>query len=318
MPDKKLWLLLIVYVLALAACGTTPEPQAITQTPTTVEETVQPTEAATAAPPTLTLTPTDTPTPTLTPTVIYGPEPRAVEFQAEDGQVLQGTYYPSGKSPAPVIVLMHWARGDQGEWSAVARWLQNRGEGGSDQPGAEDWLNPAWFPEMPEDLSPAVFTFTFRGCEGGCAEYPAADWLLDARAAMDTASQLEGVDGDRVLAVGASIGADGAVDSCYWMNAAQGGTCLGAFALSPGSYLTVPYQDVVFELSAEDRARPVWCLFGKRDGGAAKTCRSGSQAQLMGWEHSDEHGLELITQAWEPSALDYLLQFLSSTLGSAN
>ena len=316
MPDKKLWLLLIVYVLALAACGTTPEPQAITQTPTTVEETVQPTEAATAAPPTLTLTPTDTPTPTLTPTVIYGPEPRAVEFQAEDGQVLQGTYYPSGKSPAPVIVLMHWARGDQGEWSAIARWLQNRGEGGSGQPGAEDWLNPAWFPEMPEDLSPAVFTFTFRGCEGGCAEYPAADWLLDARAAMDTASQLEGVDGDRVLAVGASIGADGAVDSCYWMNAAQGGTCLGAFALSPGSYLTVPYEDAAHELLKDDPVRVLWCLHSQRDGAAQKTCRSVPRAQVRELGPNDLHGMELITPASEPSVLDDLIQFLESSVGT--
>jgi dienelactone hydrolase len=60
---------------------------------------------------------------------------------------------------------------------------------------------------------------------------------LDAKAATDAASQLEGVDSHQVVAIGASIGADGAADSCFLHNT-QATTCVGALSLSPGNYLT--------------------------------------------------------------------------------
>jgi hypothetical protein len=316
MPKKGVLVIVMLCGLCLAACSSAAATPASSLTPTEIRETKVPTQTATAVPSTATPVPSATPTPSLTPTVIYSPEPRTVEFEAQDGQVLHGTYYPSSQSPAPVIVLMHWARGDQTEWTAVARWLQNRGAEGPDPDDGEDWLNPEWFPELPEDLAPAVFTFTFRSCQKNCTEYPAGDWLLDARAAMDTASRLEGVDRDQVLAVGASIGADGAVDGCYWMNAAGEGTCLGAFALSPGSYLTVPYEEAAQQLLEDEPVRSVWCLFGQRDEGAERSCSTVPQAQVVGWKYNGGHGLELIDPELEPSALDYLLQFIHTTLRS--
>jgi len=314
MLKKGLVLVLMLFGLGLAACGPAADTPASSLTPTEVRETELPADTPTPAPPTASPVPSATPTPSLTPTVIYPPEPRTVEFEARDGQVLHGTYYPSSQSPAPVIVLMHWARGDQTEWTAVARWLQNRGAEGSSPAGGEDWLNPEWFPELPQELAPAVFTFTFRSCEDSCSDFPAADWLLDARAAMDTASRLEGVDPDRVLAAGASIGADGAVDGCYWMNAAQEGTCLGAFALSPGSYLTVSYEDAAHELLKDQPARALWCLHTKRDKAALNSCRSVSGGEVVDFGPRDLHGLELINADLEPSALDHLIQFIESSL----
>lgn len=250
----------------------------------------------------------------MTPTVIYPPEPRDVTFEAEDGQRLQGVYYPSGESLAPVVVLMHWTRGDQSEWDAVARWLQNRGTLAGVSPGQQPWTNPGWFPAMPEPLAPAVFTFTFRGCDGGCSGFPSADWLLDARAAMEAASQLEGVDRHRVLAVGASIGADGAVDGCAWMNREHPGDCLGAFALSPGSYLTVPYPEAARELLGGDSPAELWCLFAERDNAARETCQSVPDANVVNYGYTDLHGFELITQDLDPDVLVKLVQFLEDSL----
>jgi hypothetical protein len=39
------------------------------------------------------------------------PEPQTVEFQAADGQVLHGFYYPAAVRPASLVVLMHWMPG---------------------------------------------------------------------------------------------------------------------------------------------------------------------------------------------------------------
>jgi len=316
MQQKLPFGIIILFTLILAACGTVGEPLP-TETP---RDTAVPTITPTPAPPTITptptitSTPTDTPTPTLTPTVIYSPEPREVEFEADDGQTLQGMYFPSDESPAPVIVLMHWSRGDQGEWDVIARWLQNRGLMEDVKAGGDPWLNPGWFPEMTDAVSPAVFTFTFRDCEGGCKSYPAGGWLRDARAAMHTASQLEGVDQNRVLAAGASIGADGAVNGCYWMNETQPGTCLGAFAISPGSYLTVAYEDAAHELLGDDPPRSLWCLFGKRDDAAQETCQSVPEATLVDYGFTPRHGMELITPELDAPVLSHLMRFVESSL----
>ena len=70
--------------------------------------------------PTAILPPTITSTPTITPTVILDPSPLEIEFFAEDGQVLSGVYFPADSNPAPLMILMHWARGDQEEWTEVA------------------------------------------------------------------------------------------------------------------------------------------------------------------------------------------------------
>ncbi len=314
MPRKGLFVFFILFSVALAGCA------AATELPPsdTPQDTVVPSDTPTPAPPTLTPTPTITPTPTLTPTptatptVIYPPEPREVTFEARDGQVLIGTYYPSDESPAPVIVLMHWASGDEQDWSVIARWLQNRGLTADLKSGGRPWLTPYWFPEMPDSLSPAVFTFTFRDCEGGCKRYPSAEWLLDARAAVDAASKLEGVDKNRVVAAGASIGADGAVDGCYWMNETLPGTCLGAFALSPGSYLTEPYDDAARELLKDDPPREVWCLYAKRDDAALETCPTVPDAKVIDYGLTDLHGMELITPEISPTVLEMLIEFLET------
>jgi len=290
-----------IHILQKAPTAETTETPADTKTPTTTPS------------PALTSTPTLTLTPSLTPTVILPPEPRSVEFTAEDGQKLTGTYYPAGDPTAPVLVLMHWAQGDQDSWTAVAGWVQDRGL----QPGGQGnkpWKRADWFPDFPEDLEIAVFTFNFRGCAGGCQGFPAAEWLLDARAAVKTASGLQGADPDRILTAGASIGADGAVDACSWWNQEGPGKCLGAFALSPGSFLTVPYDQAAQSILEGESEGLVYCLFARRDDAAWETCQSYPEAQNIDYGYVDKHGMELIAPELEHEPLIQMIEFLQTAL----
>jgi dienelactone hydrolase len=228
------------------------------------------------------------------------PDPQRIEFQAEDGQVLVGTYYPAAVNPAPLVVLMHWSRSDKSDWVAIAAWLQNRGQ--EVEPGDVPWLTPGWFPPMLEGQSFAVFAFTFRNCEGGCSSFARAGRLLDAKAAMRTASELDGVDPQRLATIGASIGADGAVDACE-----EG--CLGVLSLSPGSYLTVDYAGAV--AAVDGAGKPAWCLAAEGDRNSAQACESASGDRYrMEMYLGTDHGMELIKPDMEPNTLELVLEFL--------
>jgi dienelactone hydrolase len=293
-----LTLLAVLFVSAASGCacetGTEPFPTsgAVPSEPATVPEeskaTEQPTEAT-----------TDVPTPEGLPPL--PPDPQQVEFQAEDGQVLVGTYYPAAVNPAPLVVLMHWSRGNESDWVAIAAWLQNRGR--EVEPGDTPWLMPGWFPPMLEGQSFAVFAFTFRGCEGACSSSLDREGrLLDAKAAMRTAGELDGVDPQRLAAIGASIGSDGAVDAC-------GEGCLGALSLSPGSYLTVDYAEAV--AAVDGAGKPAWCLAAERDQDSAQACESasGDHYRMEIYPGSD-HGMQLIKPDAEPNTLELILEFL--------
>lgn len=321
---------MLVFALSLTACGAvTPEPVVAPTMIPTEEPTVAPSPTAAPAlpPPTATppppaatpLPPSPIP-PTATPELALAalpPEPQEITFQAEDGETLLGRYYPGATNPSPLVVLMHWAPGDAQEWEAIAPWLQNRGLAGAQAPAdaTKPWLDAAWFPVLPEGRSYAVFMFTFRGCEGGCRTFARAEWLLDAQAAMRAARDLEGIDPQRIVAVGASIGADGAADGCAWLNAQGEGTCLGAFSLSPGDYLTVPYAQAVADLGAGQSPRPAWCLYAVEDKASAAACQGAQGAAYRTVEYSGKaHGMQLIVPELQPSALSLLLEFLESVL----
>lgn len=315
-------------LIFVAACAA-PAPPAATQpsasTAADVEEpesaptTAVPTEFPTAEP---TSAPAETPAPeptapratelpTEAPDEPLPPQPQQVQFEASDGQALEGVYYPAASRPAPVVVLMHWAPGDASHWAEVAYWLQNRGLAGSASASAT-WLDASWFPPLPERASYAVFAFTFRGCGGGegCQTYAPEGWLLDAAAAFDVARGLEGVEPELAVAIGASIGSDAAVDSCDE-------SCRGAMALSPGSYLGVPFAEAVSALQEAQPPRPVWCLAAEGDGESAPTCgsASGDMYRPFIYDGSD-HGMMLIDPQVEPNVLELMLEFLDLTVGS--
>ena len=296
--------LLIGLVACASGPASAPEPEVQETSPTSAPEpTMAPTEADPTEPPPSEPRPTDTPAPTGPPALPA--EPQQIEFEAEDGQSLMGMYYPAAVSPADTVVLMHWAPGDQSEWVEIARWLQNRGEGGAaSDPAGATWLDPSWFPPVPEHLSFAVFTFTFRGCDGGCSSFQPEGWLLDALAAVETAKGLPGVDPGRLVAIGASIGGDGAIDACD-----EG--CLGALSLSPGSYLGVAYADAVKDLAEVEPAAPGWCLVAEGDGDSAEACGSASGDHYWMTAYlGNAHGLALIHPDADPDTLQVILDFL--------
>ena len=322
----KKWSILII-LLSLALIFTACEPGAPpiaeeAQPEQAQSEAAQPEEPAAAPPSTEPPPPTDTPEPTPEPPTAT-PEPTAVptleplaadpqeiEFQAADGFALKGRYYPAAVNPAPMIVLHHWAPGDMEDWNEIAFWFQNRGlSGTSPNVGAEPWLDPTWFPPMLEDRSFGVFSFTFRKCENGCSSFEPAGWLMDAQAAMETAYSLEGVDQLQIIAMGASIGADGAPDGCFWLNDLYPGSCLGALSLSPGSYLTIDYAEAV--TAVDEDGYPVWCFYATGDGESSRTCKSatGDFYQMYEWPGSD-HGMMLIRPEIDPSAIQLMLDFV--------
>jgi dienelactone hydrolase len=192
-----------------------------------------------------------------------------VEFQTEDGVTLVGYYYPAAANPAPVVVLMHWAGGNQKDWLAVGMvsWLQNRGAPipAFDSPYFD---TPYPFSPLGKDLSFAVFTFDFRGYGESGGKASRREHILDARAAYQAAAGMEGVDPSKIAGIGASIGADAVVDGC--------GNCIGALSLGPGAWLQEPYAPAVKVMN--DAAKPVWCVAAQDASDDVKTCNSASGA----------------------------------------
>ncbi len=241
-----------------------------------------------------------------------------MEFTTTDGRTLQGTYFPASVSPAPLVIMMHWAPGDQSDMRELAYWLQNRGfsDSQSNDFSGKPWLDPSWFPQLEKERSYAVFTFTFDGCEGGCKSFERAEWLLDAQAAVEAAYGLEGIDPTRIVTLGASIGADGAADGCAHINTLHPGSCRGAFSLSPGDYLTLNYADVVEKLHATASPVITYCLFAAGDAESATACQSvpsSDASEVIGYG-SDLHGLMLVQPNLEHDTMALMVEFLNATI----
>ncbi len=242
-----------------------------------------------------------------------------LQITTSDGRILDATYYPAAKLNAPVIILLHWAMGEQSDWEQIAYWLQNRGAAGiSDDNKGSPWLDPSWFPAMPAESSYNVLTFTFDNCaKGGCKTFARDQWLLDAQAAFEAARTLEGVDPNRIMGIGASIGADGAADGCLYINTEYPGTCKGALSLSPGNYLTLSYADVVRELSAMQPAVPTQCFYAVGDEESATVCKAIQDVEsFTPLEYQGSaHGMQLIQPELEHDTLTLMQEFISDTIG---
>lgn len=265
--------------------------------------------------PTLTAVPTKTPQPTCTslpsptPTVVLSPEPIEVSVTLEDGSVISGKFYPGKINPAPVAVVFPWADGDQEDWVEIAGWIQNRGlvfDDGNRRP----WLSENWFPEKSEGPVMSVFTVNFRECRGGCTSWLSSEWVEDAHRAIETAVELHGVDAERVVTMGTSIGADAAVEACSWLNQSGKGRCHGFFAVSPGSYLTIPYDQTVVRLKEQDPEITMFCAFARRDDAAWETCESAPDEQVIDFGYVHLHGMELFQPGLQQNLLAEVDRFL--------
>lgn len=304
----------ITFIIMLTACtaGTptasllseTPEPPAATLPPPSSEPPTAP--PPTDAPPPATELPTSEPTatsPEPTPeTPMEPPEAQRIEFVSEDQTQLVGTYLAAMVDPAPAVILMHQFGSDRSTWerNGLAAWLQN--------PSAA--FDELW-PQMPPGLSFGVFYFDFRGHgeSGGNAQGQRADFLMDARSALATMKELPGVDPERIVLIGASIGADAAIDVCL-------PGCLGALSLSPGGYLGVPYAQAV-EHTGEEGV-PAWCLAAEDDPFSADTCESASAESYRGIVYPrGGHGETLLRTDLDPDVGQVVVEFLTLAFGLA-
>lgn len=305
---RKLIPLLLVPLLILAACEFGGSGEAVS--PETIEELqVEPADEGTDKGP----GPVES-IPILT------PEPREITIQTSDGRELMGYYYPAAVAPAPVVVLMHWVGGDMSDYYEIAPWLQNRGlDNPFENPGTESWWDKVWFPAMLAGNSYAVVIFTFYDCtpfDAGCPSITPDIWLLDARAAMAAARELEGVDPARVVAIGSSIGADGAVDGCAWLNEQHPGSCQGALSLSPGGFLGIPYPEAVQQLGANDPATAAWCLSDENEQEICDAANgAGNTAFKAFLVPGGSHGNRLLSPGLDPLPIQIIIDFLGETVG---
>ena len=116
------------------------------------------------------------------------------------------------------------------------------------------------------------------------------------------------------MTAGASIGADGAVNGCVWLNQSGLGECRGAFALSPGSLLLVPFENATLELLQNEPPIPVYCLYGLRDDASVETCSAVPEAKLVDYGYVDYHGFELLQPLRAPDPLILLLEFINTAI----
>jgi hypothetical protein len=255
-----------------------------------------------------------------------------VEFQAEDGKNLVGYYYPSKYADAELIVLMHWAGGDQRDWCRIAPWLQNRLDenpaempGCPEPPGPEPYWDPSWFPVMQEDVSYAVFTFDFRDFgESAAGLGSPSEWGLDGVAAYQTAMEMplnlayhsmgkvaksanQFYGHPYVLGWGSSIGADVVVWACNRLNDILDGLfCIAALSLSPGSYVDNNYATDV-QTAFEYVHRILAACFASEGDYSAATCKSAEEYlyHLTIYEGTGAHGTMMIDQdpLFDPNVL---------------
>ena len=130
---------------------------------------------------------------------------------------------------------------------------------------------------------------------------------MDVEAALEVVKGLEGVDAERLALIGASIGADAAVDVCV-----QG--CRGGLSLSPGNYLEVTYSNVVAEMAQD--GKPAWCIAAQDDSHSAQTCDSASGDNYRkGIYPGHEHGTNMLVPGLEPNVGQVILDFLLLTFG---
>ena len=275
--------------------------------------------------------------PIIAPTSAFPPlgvERQAITIPTDDGRTLEGYYYPAATNPAPTIVMFHWAPGTLEDWQVMAPWLQNRDNDEPQQPvigcdGRESnflfgpWLDSSWFPTLTANASFNIVVFNFSGC-GNSTGGSRTDRLADTKAALIATSQLEGVDPFQISTIGASIGADGAVDGCYQFNQSvdEGlaqGRCMGAFSLSPGDYLTMNYSEPVQYLNNQEPPITVVCLAAKNDGSSPAACREfepNEEYEIYLFSGSS-HGIQLLDPAQSPNdppldlnAMEIYVEFL--------
>ncbi len=263
-------LVIVTLALVVAACVPAEPTQELPPSPT----------ATATLLPTAVSVPTDTPAPIPTPPP---PDltPQRREFEVADGGgTIVGYFYPAAVPDAPLIILMHWARGDQTDWTTVGlvEWLQNAGAQQAGNRPIPVAFRPSIYQPLPLEVSFNVLTFDFRGFGESDALPPSADageaWSDDIVTVVQVVEGEHLPGSDRLGCLGSSIGADGAAICC--LNSV--GACKGLFSLSPGGYLNIPYEDLLAAIYGSGQSTPyAYCLSSEEDVPSAFSCKEAEQ-----------------------------------------
>ncbi|NSW52409.1 MAG: alpha/beta hydrolase fold domain-containing protein [Anaerolineae bacterium] len=302
---------ILLFVLGVAACtqaADVPEETTIAEsTPATPADSTttpveEPADEATLAEPEATAVPTPLP-----------PYPLNITFTADDGTELIGHYWAPASQNAPVIVLMHQYTFDHNiQWVALAPWLQNRGLTAAVRTGGEPFTDPSWFTPIIEGLDFAIFSFTFRNCEGGCQEDSVAsreEWVIDAVSAIKAAASFTNVNPQEIIVIGTSIGADAAVDACDRLADDESLRCAGIVSISPASWLDVDYTATVESLN--EAGVEVRCIASENDGITAETCRSFEGEHHQSFiDSGNAHGVRMFNPAGDFDLTALIVQWL--------
>jgi pimeloyl-ACP methyl ester carboxylesterase len=193
-----------------------------------------------------------------------------------------GDFYPAPVAPGPGILLLHMYAGSRSDWRDFALDLQRAG-----------------FATLAIDLRA-------HGDTGGVE-----DWVLasdDVAMAYAWLGAQEGVDGDRLAVVGASIGANLAL-----VEAARDETVDALALLSPGfDYFRVQIQGLIEEYGE----RPSLLVASEEDAYSAETVRAlaaaaPGEAELV-MLASAGHGTAMLER--DPELAGDLIAFLSRAL----
>lgn len=170
-------------------------------------------------------------TPGAVPTVIGGatitptPEPTLqsleMQFIADDGLIIEGSFYAAPVRPAPLVLLLHMVGSSKEAWSSTA-----------------DQLQMAGFSVLAIDLRG-------HGLTGGDPDWVKAQ--QDVITVLRQAATLSGVQADHISVIGASIGANLGINACAAL-----GTCRSVVLISAGlSYLSITSEEAVRQYGAK-------------------------------------------------------------------
>ncbi|MCA9903078.1 MAG: alpha/beta fold hydrolase [Anaerolineae bacterium] len=187
-----------------------------------------------------------------------------VTAEAHDGLTLVGEFYASTNEPAPAVLLLHMLGSRRSAWQPLIPWLSDAGynvlavdlRGHGETQGAQDW------PAAERDVETWL------------------DWLGEQPSVMP----------DRIAIVGASIGANLALNGCAFDE-----RCITTVALSPG----LDYRGVVTEPAVSDglAERSALLVASQRD------AYSADSVKMLTTEASGELGLQLYPGSAHGTAL---------------
>jgi alpha/beta hydrolase family protein len=222
-------------------------------------------------------------------------EPARVTFPLADGTQIVGTFYPPSVAPAPGVLLMHQRGMDRTAWEPLILALQGE-------------ISRSHSQTADERPNYAVLAIDAPGHGESTGEWTPQGMLEAANLALQLLRTQPGVDKDRIVIIGASMGSDAALDEC-------GEGCIGVVTLSPGSFLGVYYNTALAAMGD----RPVLCAASKDDARSAATCEGGRTVGLKNYQvqiyDGAAHGNMLILQNPDikpsPQPLPLIMEWLA-------